>query len=428
MKVMVVICGLNLKMTVPRGVPHGVVRVGALALFVATGFLSGCSDAPTGNVALNQPDGMVINPPEFLQGRAIVQTNLTPRVTVVADGVTYDAVQTNSISVPWIGQVYVPEGSNTTINVTWVETGVSGLPAEYNGELPLAIYTATTANIMVNESLEIATNQYIIRSTDENPYPQLDVDADGASNIEERQAGSRPGDAQDIPSTVLVSYNDRSPIIDGQYDSLWDTAQFQDQFLAELGIDNVLLDAGLLDTSMDRDFKWAAMHDGTYLYVMVFAERGVNQTPTGDSGMLVYEDDSVDIYWDGNNSKGASYDRVDDFHITVGLLAGNGAANRSIADDARIRTGDKSAPIDMAAVQYAVCLCNGDQQLYEFQLDLAALKIPVDSTFGFELNINNDADGSARDAKWAWFNGTGIDDTWRFPLRMGNVRLEPLPN
>ncbi|MFT5043319.1 MAG: hypothetical protein ACI8UP_000281 [Porticoccaceae bacterium] len=34
-------------------------------------------------------------------------------------------------------------------------------------------------------------------------------------------------------------------------------------------------------------------------------------------------------------------------------------------------------------------------------MNMAASRIPVDSTFGFELNINNDADGEARDAKWA---------------------------
>ncbi len=429
---MLTFCRFNLKTTVPRGVsrsiPHGIARVGALVLVAATALLSGCTDTSNGNVVLNQPDGMVINPPEFLQARAIVQNNLTARVTVVADGVSYDAVQTNSISVPWVGQVYVPEGSNPTVSVTWVETQVPGLPEQYNGELPLAIATVSVGNIIVNAALEITTDLYDTAPTEDNALPQLDLDADGASNLVERQSGSRPGDDQDIPPSVFVFYNDRAPNIDGQYDSLWNTAQFRDQQGAELGIDNVLLDNGVLDTSISSVFRWAAMHDGTYLYVIVFAERGANQTPIGDSGEFVYEDDSVDIYWDGNNSKGASYDGIDDFHIIVGLLAGNGEANSSSATDTRIETGDRSAPIDLAAVQFAVCLCNGDQQIYEFRLDLAALRIPVDSTFGFELNLNNDADGIARDAKWAWFNNTGIDDTWRFPLRMGNVRLEQPPN
>ncbi|MDB4222733.1 CBM9 family sugar-binding protein [Granulosicoccus sp.] len=410
------------------GMPGSIFRAGALLLLASSALLSSCSDTPTGNVAINQADGMVLNPPEFLQGRAIVQTNLTPRVSVVADGVSYDAVQTNSTSAPWIGQVYVPEGSSPTVNIMWVETQVPGLAASFNGELPLAITTVSVDNIIVNEAMAITTDQYVLNSTDENPQPLLDIDSDGASNLEERQRGSRPGDPNDIPPAVLVLYNDRVPNIDGQYDSLWNTAQFRDLDGAELGINNLLLDNGVVDTAISSDFRWAAMHDGDFMYLMVFAESGSNQTPTSDSDDFVYEDDSVDIYWDGNNSKGASYDGVDDFHVIVGLLDENDRANRSTADDARIQTGDRSAPLDLEAIQYAVCLCNGDQQIYEFRLDLTAMRIPVDSTFGFELNINNDADGGARDAKWTWFNDTGIDDTWRFPLRMGNVRLEPVPN
>lgn len=429
---MEVICGLNSKKTVSHGVEsiiqQNVFRVGVLGLLVATGILSGCSDTPSGNVVLNQADGMVINPPEFLQSRAIVQNNLTAYVSVVADGVSYDAVQTNSTSSPWIGQVFVPEGSSPTVSVTWVETQVPDLPTEYNGELPLAIVTASVDNIVLNESLVISTDQYdTAPDGEDNSLQQLDVDADGFSNIVERQAGSRAGDLQDIPSNVLVLYNEQAPIIDGLYDSLWNTAQFRNQQDVELGINNVLVDEGVVDLSMSREFKWASMHDGTYLYLLVLAESGDDQTPTGDSEVLIYNDDSVDIYWDGNNSKGASYDGVDDFHIIVGLLAGEGGANSTSDTQTRIQIGDRSAPIDLAAVQFAVCLCDGAQQAYEFRFDLEELKIPVDSTFGFEVNINNDADGEVRDAKWAWFNDTGIDDTWRFPLRMGNVRLEPVP-
>jgi len=407
--------------------PKGLTRAGALIFLVSSAFLSACSDSSTGDLTINQPDGLVLSPPDFLQGRAIVQSNLTPRVTVVADGVNFEAVQTNSTSAPWIGQVFVPQGSNPIVDIMWVEKEVAGLPADYNGELPLAVTTIEVDNIVVNEAMEVTTDQYITRSTERNPQPLLDIDNDGASNIEERQAGSRPGDQSDIPSSVLILYNDRSPIIDGQFDSIWNTAQFRDQDVEELEVENLLINNGVVDLAVADDFRWAAMHDGTYLYVMVFAERGINQTPVGDSGEVVYQDDAVDIYWDGDNSKGASYDGIDDHHIIVALLAENGAANNSSSADSRIQVGDNSVPIDSSAIEYAVCLCNGDQQIYEFRLELAALSIPIDSTFGFEVNINNDADGAVRDAKWAWFNDTGIDDTWRFPLRMGNVRLEPLP-
>jgi hypothetical protein len=227
---------------------------------------------------------MVLSPPEFLQARAINQNNIAARVSVVADGVTYEAVQTNATSAPWIGQVYVPEGSNPTVNVMWVETQVSGLQPVYNGELPLAMFSADVGDVDTNQSLEITTDQYTTRSTTENPVPLLDVDSDGASNIEERQAGSRPGDAQDIPSSVLILYREESPVIDGEYDELWNTAQYRDQDGEVLGIDKWLIGEGIMDPSLGNNMRWGGMHDGTYLYLIVFAENGPYQTPNGDSG------------------------------------------------------------------------------------------------------------------------------------------------
>ncbi|MDB4223841.1 hypothetical protein N9850_08710, partial [Granulosicoccus sp.] len=391
-------------------------RISGVVLLIICGVLSGCSDTPTGDITLNEPGGMVLSPPEFLQARAINQNNVAARVSVVADGVTYEAVQTNSTSAPWIGQVYVPEGSSPTVNVMWVETQVIGLLPVYNGELPLAMFSADVGDVDTNQSLEITTDQYTTRSTTENPVPLLDVDSDGASNIEERQAGSRPGDAQDIPSSVLILYREESPVIDGEYDELWNTAQYRDQDGEVLGIDKWLIGEGIMDPSLGSNMRWGAMHDGTYLYLIVFAENGPYQTPNGDSGDILYEDDSVDIYLDGNNSKGAGYDGVDDIHFIIALLDGDTLANDSDSDSARIQTVVNSSPIDLTAIEYAVCLCGGngldDQQVYEIRLNLEALNIPVDTTFGLDVSINNDNNGGVRDAKWAWFNDTGVDDTW----------------
>ncbi|MFK8075185.1 MAG: sugar-binding protein [Granulosicoccus sp.] len=398
-------------------------------LFLAVVFVSACTDTPNGSATLNQPDGMVISAPEFLNARAIVQGNLDARVSVEIDGVDYPATRTSATASPWVGQVFVPVGSDPRLKITWVETDVAELPVSFQGELPLAVYDRNIGQaITVNQSVEIETGDYQTSTSDTNPLPQLDADSDGASNLEERQAGSRPGDARDIPPSVLILYTDRAPVIDGRYDSLWGQAQFLDQQRESLTIENVVLDDGVVQDGEDRNFKWAAMHDGEYLYVLVFAERGPQQSPHGDSPELFFQDDSVDIYWDGNNSKGASYDGFDDYHVITALLGSDGGENQSSQPaTSRMQFGDRSAPIDPAAIRFGVCLCQGDQQIYEFRIDLNAGRIPTDTTFGFEININNDVDGGIRDAKWAWFNDTGVDDTWRFPLKMGNVRLEALP-
>lgn len=404
-------------------------RLPKAALLLVATVLSACTDSPSGTATLNESGGMVISPPEFLNARAIVAANLDARVSVEIDGIDYPATRTSATASPWVGEVFVPEGSNPRLKITWVETGVAELPVSLQGELPLAVYDRLIGQaITVNQSVEIETGEYQTNSTDINPLPQLDTDSDGASNLEERQAGSRPGDAQDVPPTVLILYTDRAPVIDGRYDSLWGQAQFLDQDRESLEIKNVVLDNGVVQPGEDREYKWAAMHDGQYLYVLVFAEKGSEQTPQGDSVELFFEDDSVDIYWDGNNSKGASYDGFDDYHTITALLATDGGENQSSRPaTSRLQFGDRSAPLDPAAIRFGVCLCQGDQQIYEFRIDLDAGRIPIDTTFGFEININNDINGGVRDAKWAWFNDSGVDDTWRFPLKMGNVRLEPLP-
>lgn len=403
-------------------------NISATGLLAAvTLLLSACSDSPSGQVNVNQSGGVELSAPDFLQSRAIVRNNLDARVSVVADGVTYVATQTQSGS-NWVGEVFIPEGSDAELNVMWVETDVEGLPDALNGELPLAAFSTTIPNVTENRAVQVLTQQYVTESTAAQPMPQLDLDDDGDSNLTERTAGSRPNDALDRPAAVTILFNETAPVIDGRFDPIWNNAQFLDQQRNPLNIDELMIDEGVTELGEDRELKWAAMHDGEYLYVLVFGEKEAQQTPFGDSAS-VFNDDAVDLFWDGDNSKLATYDGVDDFQAIIALLsgAGDGSANQSGSPTSRFEWGDRSTIIDESAFEFAICLCEGEQQIYEIKLDLAAAKIPIDSTIGFDIQLNNDVNGGVRDAKWAWFDESGADNTWRFPLRMGTARLEPRP-
>jgi len=97
-----------------------------------------------------------------------------------------------------------------------------------------------------------------------------------------------------------------------------------------VGLIQVLINRDNAQVVDNRGMKWASLHDGEFLYFLIFAERGVNQTPQGDSPeSLLYNDDGIDIYWDGDNSKGASYDGINDHHVIIGLLDDDGNENRS---------------------------------------------------------------------------------------------------
>ncbi len=395
---------------------------------------SGCSEqSDSGQVRVNAPSGVQLPAPAFLSSRAIIQSNIDARVKLTIEGVDYPAQRNNTSpgDTTWVGDVFVPPGSDATLSVEWVETGVVGLPSELDGELMLASHTSVITGINTNRAIQIAAGDYDINSSPEKPLPALDIDGDNFGNLEERMEGSNANNFNSTPpADVVILYNPNAPVIDGSYDSIWQTAQFQDQARQDLNIDNILVDNQVTPVAEDRRYRWAAMHDGQYLYVAVFAEASGQQTPFSDS-TEAYNDDAVDIYWDGNDSKGTAYDGVDDHQVIIALLStdGQGSANRSGQPNTRFELGDRSAPISATALEFATCLCSteGEQQLYEIKLDLQAAKIPIDRIFGFDIQLNNDELGGPRDTKWAWHNDTGMDDTWRFPIRMGSARLEPVP-
>ena len=397
-------------------------------------FLSGCNSEPTtGEFNLNQPGGLTLSRPGFLTGRAIDDSLVEAQVSVDVDGVNYPATRLPSSSddLRWIGEVFVPQGSDAALTVKWVETGVDGLPAELDGVLLLATYEMLIPGIDEDKSISIDAGDYDVESTEEAPRPDLDIDGDGVGNLQERLDDSDPNDPEDKPPEVIISFVNNAPIIDGRYDSLWNTSQFEDQDDNELLIDKVQIDKSVIQPGEpDRRYRWAGMHDGQYLYLMVFAELSGAQTPFGDS-LLAYDDDAIDIFLDGNNSKGTSYDGVDDYHAIITLLSeqGTGSANSTSTANTRFELGDRSAPIDVSAFEFTTCICRatGEQQIYEVKLDLQQAGIPIGESFGLDIQLNNDVNGGERDAKWAWHNNTGEDDTWRFPIRMGTARLEPEP-
>ncbi len=393
--------------------------------------LTACDSGSTGGqLQLNEPAGLALYKPDFLQSRKIDETQLEVRVSVSVGTVDYPVVELTPPAgdTSWRGEVHVPEGSDATLKVDWVEMGVPDLPAGLSGVLLLASYSVDIEGVSADQAVAVDISDYAIASTDEDPRPELDLDGDGYGNLRERLEGTNPNDDDEIPPEVVIVYYDIAPRIDGSYDSVWNNAQFVDAEENQLLINQVLIDKGVVQPGEDRRYRWGGMHDGEFLYLMVFAEEYGEQTPFGDSE-LVYDDDAIDIFWDGNNSKGASYDGVDDYHAIIPLMTSQGEANASGRSDTRLGSGDRGLPVDADMIEFAVCLCNapGQQQVYEVKLDLQAAGIPVDEAFGLDIQLNNDVDGGERDAKWAWHNDSGEDDTWRFPVRMGTARLEAIP-
>jgi len=223
----------------------------------------------------------------------------------------------------------------------------------------------------------------------------------GVANLVERREGSDPIDRFDpgeFRAGAFIPYRSRAATlrIDGAYDTTWDTAQFQGNDGIDLFIHNRMVGNDPMRSDGNTEYRWAAMHDGRYLYLFVVGAEGDIHTPWGDS-LEPWMDDAIDIFLDGNRSRGDTYDGVDDYHIIIPLLKlnqGEGASNRSIdtsgtADPSgRFSVGFNSLPVPPNAIDFATCAVCPIADAYEIRLDMQAFGIPVNAILSLVGHIH----------------------------------------
>ena len=397
---------------------YRLVRMPAIFVALCT-LLVACTDSPSVmQVGEEGETNFTIAAPAMLNTRAVVTENLN--VTVRLNDRTVLMSNNNG---QWTGNTNVPESSNVNLEINWYE-------AIGTRNLHLAKYSRAFENVSQNLALTIVSEDYDIAIDDDN---------DSHYNLIERRENTDPYDANSPSagfSTVLITAVDpqNAPIIDGAYDAnKWGNAQFVDKDGRRLYINHLMIDQGAAQANEEPLYQWAAMHDEKYLYLFVFGETGQFQTPHKDSENS-FNDDSLEIFFDGNNSKLLSYDGVDDIHIIIPLMTDGVTrrANNSANADAIVELGDRSAPFDLSKIDFATCVCLGDRYTWEVRIELEEAQVPISEVFGFEVQLNDDNDGDARDVKWGWFHPARVnvdtDQTWRFPVVMGNVNLEPLPD
>ena len=100
---------------------------------------------------------------------------------------------------------------------------------------------------------------------------------------------------------VIALVNGTPPVIDQNIETVWGAAPPK-------GIDQVVLGS----RPADYNGKWRALYDNNYLYLLVEVS---DATRINDSGGSWWEDDVVEVFIDGNNSKGTSYDGLNDFQF-----------------------------------------------------------------------------------------------------------------
>ncbi len=416
-------------------------RIGLALSSLLLLLLSACTEfGSTVDIDANGKSEITFTPPSFLNTRAIVPENL--RLFVSINGNRINMVSQGAI---WTGSTVVAKNSSLNLFVEWKE-----LLAD-STELLLARASSSQENVTTGITFSVIEESY---TTTGEPGDVFDIDGDGISNLEERKRDTNPqiADASttDAQPDVQIFGIGRSTIIDGRIqedDAFWSFATYTDDNRNKLTINNMIRDDSVdIEEDPNPDYQWAAIHDEQYLTIFVWgkARNGTTIKANGDSGLDFFDDDSLEIFFDGDLSRGINdYDKVDDLLINIPLVRGvepNYEENNSSAANKRIYRGNTVQDEvifdvqDSTLVEFGTCLCGGEERsTWEVRINLAAAKIPIGRTFGFELQINRDDDGGARDSKWAWAKpprapnqpNERSDITWRFPVHMGKARLIP---
>jgi hypothetical protein len=132
-----------------------------------------------------------------------------------------------------------------------------------------------------------------------------------------------------------------------------------------------------------------------------------------------WQDDSFELYFDSDNSKGATYDGVDDAQIRINW-------DETADELAVITVGGGIAPEGWDPADYEVMATETDYGWdveVRFPFDAVMLDAKEGIDFGWEIDYNDDdeADGSSRTSKLKTWGPN--DNTWQYPYLMGTAVL-----
>ena len=206
----------------------------------------------------------------------------------------------------------------------------------------------------------------------------------GTSQPPEPTQPAEPG------ATVLETSS--PPAVDGVLENLWTGERYPVS-------NNLLGDA----SGGDLSGEWTALWDADNLYLAVNVTDDAAQKDSDDP----WQDDSVELYLDGDNNKDAVYD-ANDFQYIFRL------------DDAAVTEVNKSAT---SGVEFSFSKVAGGYEL-EVKLPWSTLQASGTGTgkrLGLDVQVNDDDDSSDRDAKKSWHATS--DNAWQNPQAFGTAEL-----
>lgn len=176
---------------------------------------------------------------------------------------------------------------------------------------------------------------------------------------------------------VIAQVSGTPPVVDQNIESVWGIAPVKT-------ISNVVI--GSVPSGYGG--SWRALYDNTNLYILVQVN---DATKVNDSGGNWWMDDAVEVFIDGDNSKGTTYDGVNDFQLGFRwndntLHVGGNSVNRT--------TG----------INFSMC---GTATGYNLEVAIPWSTIGVTPALGkpigLDIQLDNDDNGGDRDAQVTTF-------------------------
>jgi hypothetical protein len=210
--------------------------------------------------------------------------------------------------------------------------------------------------------------------------------------------------AQAVPPVYRAAH---APAIDGVLDPIWYNVPWNRDF-------KVVGDSTKWDGWLDGALSFRILYDEHYLYMFISAN---DDSLVNNSGSETWNDDSFEIWIDGDNSKGTAYDGVNDFGfqflfnpedsvnwVKPVTKSGNGLA----ADLSGVlyKTARTSLGLDLEAA---------------IPIDLLKINTAANSLFGLEVDLNDDDDPGAKDTKIKYFSDQ--DESWQNPSTLGTAKI-----
>jgi Carbohydrate family 9 binding domain-like/Concanavalin A-like lectin/glucanases superfamily/Tetratricopeptide repeat len=220
-----------------------------------------------------------------------------------------------------------------------------------------------------------------------------------SQTISEAKAKARSEKTQaSIPASIRETA--QPPTIDGNQDDIWSGAR-------AYKIGNVIYSPPSSDTDFSAHYK--ALWDQKNLYLLVDV---TDDSLKNDSGPeLWYQDDCVEVFIDGDNSKSGSYDDDDyQFHF-------NWDRSKPTMGETR-RGGTDNVEFAMVTTD------KGYRTEIKFPWASLGVKPSAGTKIGLDVHANDDDDGGDRDTKLTWWGKE--DNAWQTPSAFGTAELAGL--